>query len=174
MTRASSPFVAGWSLAWVGMSVAGWRTKCTSAVPLSAIPQALRPGPRPALHDDRFALADGTLSVSAGTGPAEPAAARTRALLDAALESSADALLVTDEAGRPEAGNRRFLALFGLAPGDLAAGEPAAFRRRMASRCRDADAVAARLAAIDASSDLASDAIELVDGRRFECFAQPV
>jgi len=112
--------------------------------------------------------------VSAGTDPSVEAPARARALLDAALEASADALLVTDGAGHAEAGNRRFLALFGLAPGELAAPGPAPLWRRLASRCRDADAVAARLESIEASAEPATDAIELLDGRRFECFAQPV
>ena len=99
---------------------------------------------------------------------------RARALLDAALEASAEALLVSDTDGRAEAGNRRFLALFGLAPGELSGQPPAALARRLASRCRDADAVAARFEATLSSAEPASDAVELVDGRRFECFSQPV
>jgi len=55
-----------------------------------------------------------------------PALARTQALLRAALEASADAALVTDAAGRAEAGNLAFLALFGLSPAELAALDPEA------------------------------------------------
>jgi len=110
--------------------------------------------------------------VSADAASSSPD--RARALLDAALEASAEALLVSDADGRAEAGNRRFLALFGLAPGELSGQPPAALARRLASRCRDADAVAARFEATLASAEPASDAVELVDGRRFECFSQPV
>jgi len=110
--------------------------------------------------------------VSADAASSSPD--RARALLDAALEASAEALLVSDADGRAEAGNRRFLALFGLAPGELSGQPPAALARRLASRCRDADAVAARFEATLSSAEPASDAVELVDGRRFECFSQPV
>jgi len=110
--------------------------------------------------------------VSAGSAPSSPA--RDRAFLEAALEASAEALFVSDAAGRAEAGNRRFLALFGLAPGELSAHPPPALARRLASRCRDADAVAARFEATLASAEPATDAVELVDGRRVECFSQPV
>jgi signal transduction histidine kinase len=112
--------------------------------------------------------------VTAATDPPVEPPARARALLDAALEASADALLVTDGAGRAEAGNRRFLALFGLAPGDLAAPGAAPLWHRLASRCRDAAAVAARFESMQSSPEPATDGIELLDGRRFECFAQPV
>ena len=54
-----------------------------------------------------------------------------------ALEASADALLVTNEAGRADTGNQRFLALFGLSPAELAAQDPSALARRLASRCRE-------------------------------------
>jgi len=110
--------------------------------------------------------------VSADAASSSPD--RARALLDAALEASAEALLVSDADGRAEAGNRRFLALFGLAPGELSGQPPAALARRLASRCRDADAVAARFEATLSSAEPASDAVELVDGRRVECFSQPV
>ena len=106
--------------------------------------------------------------------PGAEAPTRAQALLGAALEANSDALLVTDAAGHPEAGNRRFLALFGLTPGELATLEPASLWRRLADRCRDAGAVAARLASMQASPEPTTDAVELTDGRRFECFAQPV
>ncbi|MEO5882622.1 MAG: HAMP domain-containing sensor histidine kinase [Caldimonas sp.] len=77
------------------------------------------------------------------------AAARARALLQAALEASADALLVTDESGRPEAANRHYLALFGLAPEQLAAHAP--------------------VAAADTR-----DCVELADGRLVERLSEPV
>ena len=112
------------------------------------------------------------MSTGSDASGVEPA--RARALLDAALEASPDALLVSGAAGRAEAANRRFLALFGLAPGDVAAAGPAPLWQRLATRCRDGDAVAARFEAVQASAAPATEAIELVDGRRFECFAQPV
>ena len=95
-------------------------------------------------------------------------------MLQATIESSPDALLVTDESGRAESGNRRFLALFGLSAAELAAQEPSTLARRLASRCRDPEAAAAQIESLQASPDEASDAVELADGRRFERFSQPV
>jgi len=112
--------------------------------------------------------------VSPETDSAPGALARAKALLQATLEASADALLITDAAGRPETANRRFLALFGLAPAELGRLEASALASRLASRCREPAAAAARFDAVQASADEANDLLELADGRRLERFSQPV
>ena len=99
---------------------------------------------------------------------------RAQAVLQAALESSTDALLLTDEAGRAETGNQRFLTLFGLSAAELAAQAPSTLARRLASRSREPEAAAARIESLQASVDEASDVVDLADGRRFERFSQPV
>ena len=109
--------------------------------------------------------------MSAGADSTAPT--HERALLSAALDAGVDALLVTDAGGRAEAGNRRFLALFGLAPSDLAAAGTGLLGT-LAGRCRESDAVAVRLEAAQASAEAATDAVELSDGRRIECVSQPV
>ena len=112
--------------------------------------------------------------MSPETDSAPGALARAKALLQATLEASADALLITDAAGRPETANRRFLALFGLAPAELGRLEASALASRLASRCREPAAAAARFDAVQASADEANDLLELADGRRLERFSQPV
>lgn len=112
--------------------------------------------------------------VSSPTDTSTGASARAGALLQATLESSADALLLTDASGRPEAANRRFLALFGLAPSELGALDASAAPERLAARCKDPAAAAARFRALQASNEEASDLLELADGRRFERFSQPI
>ena len=112
--------------------------------------------------------------MSPETDSAPGALARAKALLQATLEASADALLITDAAGRPETANRRFLALFGLAPAELGRLEASALSSRLASRCREPAAAAARFDAVQASADEANDLLELADGRRLERFSQPV
>jgi len=124
--------------------------------------------------DDLPHLGDGPAAVSTEADSPLPALARTQALLRAALEASADAALVTDAAGRAEAGNLAFLALFGLSPPELAALDPAALARRLASRLRESEAAAARIESVQASAGESSDAVELADGRRFERISTPV
>ena len=141
----------------------------------AAYPARSIPGQAGALQIDDFPhLGDGPGSMSTEADSSAPGLARTQAFFQAALEASADALLVTDEAGRAETGNRGFLALFGLSPAELAALEPATLARRLASRCREPEAVAARIEFVQASAEEASDAVELADGRRFERFSRPV
>jgi len=149
--------------------------KCTSACGHGRVSCGSTPGNASALQTDDFpTLGDGPASVSADADSSAPALARAQALLRAALETSADALLVTDDAGRAEAGNLRFLALFGLSPAELAALEPTALARRVASRCREPEAAAARIESVQASAEEASDALELADGRRFARLSRPV
>ena len=112
--------------------------------------------------------------MSPETDSSPSALARAKALLQATLEASADALLLTDAAGRPEAANRRFLALFGLAPAELGGLEASALAGRLATRCREPAAAAARFDALQASAQEANDLLELADGRCFEHFSQPV
>jgi signal transduction histidine kinase len=112
--------------------------------------------------------------VSTEADSSAPALARAQALLQAALETSADALLVTDDAGRAETGNLRFLALFGLSPAELAALAPAALIHRLASRCREPEAAATRIESVQASAEEADDVVELADGRHFARFSLPV
>jgi signal transduction histidine kinase len=128
--------------------------------------------PAPSSHDPVLSTRPAQVSPEPDSPPGP--LTRGRALLQATLEASADALLLTDAAGRPEAANRRLLALFGLAPAELAGLGASSLAGRLATRCREPSAAAARFDAVQASADEASDLVELADGRRFERFSQPV
>ena len=148
--------------------------KCTSGPGRSPYPSDCFAGPlRPEDHADSIFSAR-PVTVPPGTDPSGQALARSKALLQATLEAGADAVLITDATGRPEAANRRFLALFGLAPAELVTLEAATLAERLARRCREPAAAAARFDALQASAEEASDLLELADGRRFERLAQPV
>ena len=89
-----------------------FRTERTSAPGRGRVSCGSIPGQASAA--DRCFLGDGPAPASTEADSSAPALARAQALLQAASRTSADALLVTDDAGRAETGNLRFLALFGL------------------------------------------------------------
>ena len=94
--------------------------------------------------------------------------------LRATLESTADAILVTDLAGRTVACNRRFATLWGLDAELLARGDDAALRDWMQRNVVDPAAYAERLAAIeDATSLQTSDVFKLRSGRVVERVTLP-
>ena len=123
MIRASSGFIWGLGAAALHASVGSGSARNVPAPP--SRPRILPspfPGPIRARQTHGFPdPSDGPAPVSTEADSSASARARAQAVLQAALESSADALLVTDEAGRAESGNQRFLALFGLSAAELAA-----------------------------------------------------
>jgi PAS domain S-box-containing protein len=99
--------------------------------------------------------------------------ARSLAVMQATLESTADAILVTSQNGEVEIFNQRFLDAWGLERGTIEHDDHLALSRRVAHLFRDPDAVTARIRAVYASAGESSDRLELADGRTFERFSRP-
>ena len=99
--------------------------------------------------------------------------ARSLAVMQATLESTADAILVTSETGRIETFNQRLLDVWGLQRDLIADDDHAALTRRIGNLFRDPQAVSARIESVYASPGESSDRLELADGRTFECFSRP-
>ena len=99
--------------------------------------------------------------------------ARSLAVMQATLESTADAILVTSETGRIENFNQRFLDLWGLQRDAIADDDHAALARRVGHLFRNPEAVSARIESVHASAGESSDRLELADGRSFERFSRP-
>ena len=99
--------------------------------------------------------------------------ARSLAVMQATLESTADAILVTSETGRIENFNQRFLDLWGLQRDAIADDDHAALARRVGHLFRNPEAVFARIESVCASAGESSDRLELADGRTFERFSRP-
>ncbi len=144
-----------------------------------AVPRAMRRGlDRPAGdaldaagdRDDELACARRLLAALAEE------LAGARATTRATLESTADGILVTDEAGRVTAFNEKFLAIWGLAREAVDGALHADLARLAAPRLRDADAVARRVAAIHAADPDAigetTDRVETADGQVLERFSK--
>jgi PAS domain S-box-containing protein len=103
--------------------------------------------------------------------------AAARAVTRATLESTADAVLVTDPRGRVTLFNEKFLALWGLERADVEGARHADLVRRAAPRLRDAQAVARRVATLHAAAGddalgETSDLLETRDGQVLERCSQ--
>jgi len=99
--------------------------------------------------------------------------ARSLAVMQATLESTADAILVTSETGRVVTFNQRFLDVWGLDRDGIGNADHATLARRVAHLFRDPQAVFARIRAVYAIAGESSDRLELADGRTFERFSRP-
>ena len=91
----------------------------------------------------------------------------------ATLESTADALLVTDDEGRVTAWNEKFLQTWGITSEEVQGATHADLVRLAASRFARPEAAAHHVAALDAAQRHpgATDQVELADGRVLERFS---
>lgn len=105
---------------------------------------------------------------------AEEALRRSLSLVEAAIESTADGMLVVDLAGRIVRYNRRFAEMWGLSDEILQSADDARALRAVLSKLQDPQAFIDKVQALysqpDASSD---DTLLLEDGRVFERHSQP-
>jgi PAS domain S-box-containing protein len=104
----------------------------------------------------------------------EDALERTHSLLLAALEATADGILVVDLEGRTLAHNSRFLEMWGIPPDRMERGTDEELRRYVVDKLVDPAAFAARVEALYEDREARSeDIIRLIDGRVVERFSQP-
>ncbi|HEX7686262.1 MAG TPA: ATP-binding protein, partial [Burkholderiaceae bacterium] len=108
------------------------------------------------LAEARGALADRERTLAA-----------ERAVAQATLASTADAVLVTDESGRVLAFNQEFLRIFGLAPDEVEGACTDALAPRIAARLRDGDATPQAVGLVGASGE-GLGRVETLDGRVLE------
>ena len=95
-------------------------------------------------------------------------------LLQAALESTADGLLVIDRGGRITGWNQQFVDMWRLPPTLLEAGNGAALRDYARSQLRESEGFAAKIEELYASPEAESvDVLHFVDGRVFERYSRP-
>jgi two-component system, cell cycle sensor histidine kinase and response regulator CckA len=94
-------------------------------------------------------------------------------LLQATLESTADGLLVVDNAGRLTSWNRRFVEMWRLDEHDVASRDGNRLLARVMPQVRDPDEWAASVLALRGSNDETFDVVEFVDGRIFERYSRP-
>ncbi|MGZ5131421.1 MAG: ATP-binding protein [Caldimonas sp.] len=99
--------------------------------------------------------------------------ARSLALMQATLESTADAILVTDNRGKIETFNAKFLAVWGLRRDEIEGDDHAALVKRVSHLFRDPQALAAGVESVYASASESLDRLELADGRCFERYSRP-
>ena len=96
------------------------------------------------------------------------------ASLAAILESTADGIMALDLAGRLIHYNRQLVEMWRLDPAPTQYSDGHALRKRMVEMVKDAEAVRARLAQVEADPrGRALDRLELRDGRTFERFTCP-
>ena len=98
--------------------------------------------------------------------------AQALVIVRATLESTTDAILVTDEEGKVTHFNDKYLDLWKI-PREVVEGGTASDVREFASRnIADAQGFFARIAEIDATRQESFDALELKDGRIFERYSK--
>lgn len=100
--------------------------------------------------------------------------ARSVSLLNATLESTADAIVVTDRAGRVTSYNARFIALWGL---DETLLDPKSVPKMLAhasAQVKDRDLFVARIRELYASLEMEyDDIVDFKDGRIIEQYSRP-
>ncbi|MEP7302899.1 MAG: ATP-binding protein [Caldimonas sp.] len=101
------------------------------------------------------------------------ALARSLAVMQATLESTADAILVTDDSGRVETFNEKYLQVWRLRRDEVENANHAGLAARVAHLFREPESLAARIQAVYASTAESLDHLELADGRCFERFSRP-
>ena len=95
-------------------------------------------------------------------------------LLQATLQSTADGILVVDREGKITSYNQRFADLVKVPPELLRSTDAAPVRRHVMLQMKDPEAVAARIAAIEADlTGDSSDVLELKDGQTIERYSRP-
>jgi PAS domain S-box-containing protein len=124
--------------------------------------------PRPAEHPTS------SHAIDPGSDPGSTALDRSNPLLLAALEATADGILVVDLEGRTVVHNSRFLEMWGIPADYMSRGRDEELRGYVADQLADPQEFAARVAELYADLDACSDdTIRLKDGRVFERFSQP-
>ena len=99
--------------------------------------------------------------------------ARSLSAMQATLESTADAILVTNQTGDVETFNQKFLDVWGLTREETEGGNHGRLVQRVAGLFRDPDSLGARIQSIYASTSESLDELQLADGRCFERFSRP-
>ena len=113
-------------------------------------------------------------SVALQRRRSDEALRRSVSLLNAALESTADGILVVDAGGRIVKYNRQFAHMWGLPEEVLAAGDDAAAIDHILVRLKEPDRFVTRVQELYRHPEETSfDVVEFNDGRIFERYSQP-
>jgi PAS domain S-box-containing protein len=113
-------------------------------------------------------------TCSRAYGSASEALERAHSLLLAALEATADGILVVDLEGRTVAHNRRFLEMWGIPAERMGRDDDEALRRRVLDQVEDPEGFTDRVRALYADREARSaDTLRMRDGRVFERYSQP-
>ncbi|WP_417070143.1 PAS domain-containing sensor histidine kinase [Niveibacterium terrae] len=105
---------------------------------------------------------------------AEELSAHTASLLAATFEATADGLLVTDAQGRVQNFNRRFAALFGLAPEIGVSTKDAELAEQLLARLAEpADWPELQIKLAQNPDQQIRQQLALIDGRQLECVISP-
>jgi PAS domain S-box-containing protein len=105
---------------------------------------------------------------------AEEAVRKTLSILHAALESTADAVLVIDKSGRITSYNQNFTTMWNIPKSVLTTLDTRAATEYVSARTRDPDAFLARIQDISNHPQRESfDTLELLDGRIIERYSKP-
>jgi PAS domain S-box-containing protein len=122
-------------------------------------------------------LADTNAELSAEIAQrkrAEVTVSNTLSLLHAALESTADAMLVVDKAGRITGYNRNFTTMWNMPESVLTTLDTRAATEYVSIQTRDPDGFMARIQEIPSHPSMESyDMLELLDGRIIERYSKP-
>src|SRR5258706_5787787 len=95
--------------------------------------------------------------------------AKSLAMMCATLESTTDAILVTDESNRVTSFNERYVTLWRISPEIMASADAVKVRQFISPQMKDPAGYLARAEEINASGAADSfDILELADGRVFE------
>jgi diguanylate cyclase (GGDEF)-like protein len=110
-----------------------------------------------------------------GTTPAEePAELNTLSMLKAALDATADGILVLDPDGNYVTSNRIFHDMWRIPRGLLRRGQERAVAKFAMSQVKDPEAVLQKAVELHRSSQARSiDVVQFHDGRYFECVSMP-
>ncbi len=104
----------------------------------------------------------------------KPSSGSTASLLTAALDATADGILVVDRAGKIVLFNARFAKMWDLSTEVLASRDDDKAVAEAVSRVRDPEGFVARIAELyDHPEEKSFDVIELLDGRKFERYSRP-
>jgi PAS domain S-box-containing protein len=95
-------------------------------------------------------------------------------IIRAALESTADGILVLDATGRIVTYNAKFAELWGIPKSDLVSGDDRKFLQIILPQLKDPDAFLGRVRSMDADVETkCDDLVEFRDGRVFERHSEP-